>query len=168
MNEQTIRLLQERLRLIAHYGNNMPMETVDGIYGEDTANAVRAFQQLFGLPVTGEMNHETWTVLNDVYALVKERTSPPVTLAVFPDGDFVLKEGNSLPIVLILEIMLNTVAKVFDNLLSVEMTGNYDSGDTAAVKKFQTVNDIEPNGAVDKLTWNALARMYNGINGQVQ
>ena len=60
MRESTIRRLQERLRLIAGYGGNMPMLTVDGIYDERTENAVRAFQHLFGLPVTGQMDFDTW------------------------------------------------------------------------------------------------------------
>ena len=168
MTERTIRRLQERLRLIAQYGNNMPLETVDGIYGEETANAVRAFQQLFGLTPTGEMNYETWTVLDEVYAAVFEKTSPPIPLDVFPDGDFVLKQGEESPLVVIVEIMLNTLAAAFDNLPEVETTGVYGDSHSSAVQKFQGVNNIEPSGESDKLTWNALARLYNGLNGQVQ
>ncbi len=168
MNERTIRRLQERLRLIAQYGKNMPVETVDGIYGEDTANAVRAFQQLFGLTPTGEMNYETWTVLDEVYALVLEKTSPPIPLEVFPDGDFVLKKGDESPLVVILEIMLNTLAEAFDNLIKVQPTGKYGEGHSKAVSYLQSINSIEPSGEVDKLTWNVLSRLYNGLNGQVR
>lgn len=168
MNERTIRRLQERLRLIAQYGKNMPVETVDGIYGEDTANAVRAFQQLFGLTPTGEMNYETWTVLDEVYALVLEKTSPPIPIDVFADGDFVLKKGDESPLVVILEIMLNTLAEAFDNLIKVQPTGKYGEGHSKAVSYLQSINSIEPSGEVDKLTWNVLSRLYNGLNGQVR
>ena len=156
MRESTIRRLQERLRLIAGYGGNMPMLTVDGIYDERTENAVRAFQHLFGLPVTGQMDFDTWETLNDVYALVVERTSPPIALRPFFDCDIQAKEGDESPLITLLEVMLNTVAEQFDNLLSVNTGGVYDAQMTAAVRVFQLTNLLEESGEVDKLTWNAL------------
>lgn len=161
MRESTIRRLQERLRLIASYGGNMPMLTVDGIYDERTENAVRAFQHLFGLPVTGQMDFDTWETLNDVYALVVERISPPIALRPFFDCDIQAKEGDESPLIALLEVMLNTVAEQFDNLLSVNTGGVYDAQMTAAVRAFQLTNLLEESGEVDKLTWNALARLYN-------
>jgi lysophospholipase L1-like esterase len=40
----------------------------DGVYGPDTTIAVRNFQRLFGLPVTGDADHETRQVLRFVNA----------------------------------------------------------------------------------------------------
>jgi peptidoglycan hydrolase-like protein with peptidoglycan-binding domain len=45
-----------------------PVE-IDGIYGPDTTAAVIIFQNLYGLPVTGIVNEETWNKLNEVYQL---------------------------------------------------------------------------------------------------
>ena len=40
---------------------------VDGIYGENTQQAVRAFQRVFGLPVTGIIDYPTWYKIQDIY-----------------------------------------------------------------------------------------------------
>lgn len=161
MRESTIRRLQERLRLIANYGGNMPMLTVDGIYDERTENAVRSFQHLFGLPVTGQMDFDTWETLNDVYALVVERISPPVPLRPFYGCDVTAKEGDTSPLVALIEVMLNSVADRFNNLLHVTVNGVFDRQKTDAVRAFQLTNALEESGEIDLRTWNALARLYN-------
>ncbi|MFA6983175.1 MAG: peptidoglycan-binding domain-containing protein [Sedimentibacter sp.] len=50
---------------------------VDGVFGPDTTAAVIAFQILYGLPVTGVVDLETWSRLSEVYQLflVESETS---------------------------------------------------------------------------------------------
>ncbi|MBD1903638.1 peptidoglycan-binding domain-containing protein [Coleofasciculus sp. FACHB-125] len=43
-------------------------ETPDGIFGDRTEKAVRAFQQKYGLSVDGEVGDETWAKLQEVTA----------------------------------------------------------------------------------------------------
>jgi len=43
-----------------------PIE-IDGIFGEDTARAVRSFQSAEGLAPTGDVDKRTWDALVDVY-----------------------------------------------------------------------------------------------------
>ena len=62
-----IREIQEKLRALALNEGNLPEISVDGIYGPLTSLAVSAFQQSEGLPVTGEVDSETWRRLNDRY-----------------------------------------------------------------------------------------------------
>jgi len=40
---------------------------VDGVYGESTANAVRKFQNIFGLPQTGIVDYPTWYKISEIY-----------------------------------------------------------------------------------------------------
>lgn len=42
--------------------------TVDGIYGDQTESAVKAFQSDFGLSADGSVGPQTWPVLRDGYA----------------------------------------------------------------------------------------------------
>lgn len=45
--------------------------TGTGNYGEKTTAAVKEFQQLYGLPVTGSVNAKTLSILKEVYAIVQ-------------------------------------------------------------------------------------------------
>lgn len=41
--------------------------TVDGVYGQNTADAVRKFQQIFNLPATGVTDYKTWYKISQIY-----------------------------------------------------------------------------------------------------
>lgn len=161
MRQSTIRRLQEQLRLIAHYGGNMPMVTVDGIYDEQTENAVRAFQKLFGLPETGQTDFDTWETIHHVFVLVNERLAESAGITPFPEDRRTVKEGEESPFIGILKIMLNAVAERYGNLLHVPVSGIYDAETADAIRVLQRINELEPSGETDKRTWNALARLYN-------
>ena len=51
-----VRNLQNMLRNISLYYDNIPIIAVDGIFGSSTTNAVREFQRVYKLPVTGEVD----------------------------------------------------------------------------------------------------------------
>lgn len=62
--------LQRRLKLL---GYGLGTKDVDGIFGLDTENAVREFQQDRGLLVTGIIDRETWQELVDAGYKIGER-----------------------------------------------------------------------------------------------
>ena len=62
-----VRQMQEQLNRIAQSYPALPKITADGIYGQNTANAVRDFQSIFGLPVTGIVDYPTWYKISEVY-----------------------------------------------------------------------------------------------------
>lgn len=62
-----VRQMQEQLNAIAQSYPALPKIAVDGIYGEDTQNAVREFQKVFGLPVTGVVDYPTWYEIQEIY-----------------------------------------------------------------------------------------------------
>ena len=64
-----ILLLQIMLNAISAIHPEIRPVEIDGIYGPDTTAAVIIFQNLYGLPVTGIVNEETWNKLNEVYQL---------------------------------------------------------------------------------------------------
>ena len=55
-----IRQIQEQLNAIANAYPALPKISVDGVFGENTQNAVKKFQQIFGLPATGIIDYSTW------------------------------------------------------------------------------------------------------------
>lgn len=62
-----VRQMQEQLNVIAGAYPAIPRVTVDGIYGPGTAAAVREFQSVFGLPVTGIVDYATWYRISEIY-----------------------------------------------------------------------------------------------------
>ncbi len=64
---QKVQQAQEQLDAVASVYSAIPRVTPDGIYGPATAAAVREFQSIFGLPVTGVIDFPTWYKLSHIY-----------------------------------------------------------------------------------------------------
>ncbi len=64
---QKVRQMQEQLNVIAGAYPALPKINADGIYGPATEEAVREFQSVFGLPVTGKVDYATWYKISEIY-----------------------------------------------------------------------------------------------------
>ena len=62
-----VRQIQEQLNAIANAYPALPKISVDGVFGENTQNAVKKFQQIFGLPATGIIDYSTWYEIQEIY-----------------------------------------------------------------------------------------------------
>lgn len=65
-----VRQMQEQLARISRSYPAIPTIRPDGIYGPDTADAVEVFQSVFGLPVTGVVDYNTWYEISAIYVAV--------------------------------------------------------------------------------------------------
>lgn len=73
---EKVRQLQNQLNRIARNYPAIPTVTADGIYGPATANAIRTFQRIFNLPVTGITDFATWYEVSDIYVGVTRIAEP--------------------------------------------------------------------------------------------
>ena len=64
---QKVEQLQEQLNASSNNYPLIPKIRVDGIYGEETQRAVEIFQDIFGLPETGEVDYRTWYKVQEIY-----------------------------------------------------------------------------------------------------
>ncbi|SCG91873.1 Zinc D-Ala-D-Ala carboxypeptidase precursor [uncultured Clostridium sp.] len=64
---EKVRQIQEQLNVVAEAYPLIPKIAVDGIYGPETAEAVRVFQSVFGLPQTGVVDYRTWYKISEIY-----------------------------------------------------------------------------------------------------
>ena len=64
----SVRTLRTYLSFIGNYFFDIPEIAVSSIFDIQTQNAVRAFQQIFSLPVNGQVNEITWQAIADVYS----------------------------------------------------------------------------------------------------
>ena len=62
-----VQQMQEQLNVISGSYPALPGIAADGIYGPATRAAVEKFQSIFGLPVTGIVNYQTWYKISEIY-----------------------------------------------------------------------------------------------------
>lgn len=62
-----VRQLQEQLNAIANAYPQIPKISADGIYGSATERAVKEFQRIFEMPVTGVVDYPTWYRISNIY-----------------------------------------------------------------------------------------------------
>ena len=67
---ESVRQIQEQLNTVARTYPALPQIAEDGIFGESTAEAVRGFQSVFGLPPTGIIDYPTWYKIGEIYVAV--------------------------------------------------------------------------------------------------
>lgn len=71
-----VRQMQQQLRRISQNYPAIPTIATDGVFGPATAEAVRAFQRIFNLPVTGNVDYPTWYEISDIYVGVTRIAEP--------------------------------------------------------------------------------------------
>lgn len=64
---QGVSVAQFILSVLSEFYYSIPFVNVDGIFGENTKNAVEAFQRTFGLPVTGIITDDVWNAMYDAF-----------------------------------------------------------------------------------------------------
>lgn len=62
--------IQEQLNAISNNYPLIPKLVPDGIFGEQTQNAVKVFQSVFGLTQDGVVGSRTWYRIQDIYVAV--------------------------------------------------------------------------------------------------
>lgn len=89
---EDVTTMQEYLNFIAGTYPEINTFPVTGYYGDLTAQAVTAFQELFGLTVDGAIGAVTWDTISSVYSDLMKGTQ--VVIGQYP-GYVLREEGNS-------------------------------------------------------------------------
>lgn len=71
MSNNDVRTLQTYLNLIGRTYRDIPEIPVTGSFGSQTENAVRVFQELFGLTVSGVVGAPTWDAIAKEYNYIR-------------------------------------------------------------------------------------------------
>jgi hypothetical protein len=69
-NSKDVRTIQSQLNAISKSYPAIPKVKEDGIYGQSTADAVKEFQSIFGLPQSGSVDFKTWYEISRIYVAV--------------------------------------------------------------------------------------------------
>ncbi len=71
-----VKTIQNQLNTINKNYPGIPRVVADGIYGNKTAESVKAFQGVFNLPKTGVVDFATWYKISQVYVAVTRLANP--------------------------------------------------------------------------------------------
>lgn len=158
--QEHLREILEYLYHIAIRDLRIPIVTPSSSFTPEAALAVRAYQQAYTLPVTGEIDAATWDSITATYRLLTDAALP---LTIFPHHGFRLQRGDTGELVYLVQVLLNTMAKRYANLPAVPVSGSYDIATSDAVMRLQKLAALPENGILDRTTWDHLAAFINQL-----
>ena len=160
-----VEILQRRLNRISVNFPRIPkIYPADGLFDTSTTDAVKEFQQVFGLTEDGLVGKKTWYSIQSVYNAVKrlyELNSEGLKLAdLSTEYPSELSEGSSGDGVLVLQYYLNYIASYIPTVQTVSIDGSFGPMTKNAVLSFQRTYGLPETGIVNRLTWNKIQEIY--------
>ena len=165
-----VAFIQTRLnRISANYPAIPKILPIDGFFGIETENAVRKFQNIFGLAEDGIVGKATWYKIQFIYNAVKklnELESEGLRLEevskFFPGT---LSFGDTGETVEVVQYFLTAISFFNPAVPTPSFSGIYDEETRNAVIAFQALSGLPQTGSVDDATWNLL---YDNYLGDIQ
>ena len=138
-----------------------------GIYDQETVNAVKKFQEIFSLPVTGSVDKATWYKIKYVYTSVKklsdlysEGLSESEATFLYEDE---LNYGDTGIEVEHIHYYLDAIAFLDSDIPRLKTNSIYNNNSITMVKAFQEKYGLPVTGIFTYKDWNKLKEIYNKI-----
>lgn len=163
-----VELVQFYLRIAATNYSSLTSITVDGIFGAATEQAVKTFQQYFRLTADGVVGKATWQKLFEVYTDIANRLlAPDQRPGVFPGT---LRQGSTGRPVRELQYYLYLLSVYYTQLPQIAVDGIYGASTTQAVRKWQSMVGLTPDGICGPETWASIYKNFSlqRANGPVR
>ncbi len=160
---RNVQIIQYFINVIAENTGQLSSIPIDGIFGVETLNAVKNFQQYKGLNVDGIVGKATWNEMYDVVLGVYKTDILNLTYIVSntkPYPNKIIKMWDSGENVTYVQTLLNAVFKAFNTALPVTVNGFFDAATGNSVNRFQLAYDLPVSASVDERTWNELNQQY--------
>lgn len=158
---RAVKEVQYYLYLMSAYYTEIPVIAFDGIYGTATAEAVRAYQRLFGLAVDGVVGPATWNSIYNQFSTLRNVDGPVNRFRVFAYPGYDLQEGMSGSMVQFVQFMLAYIGSFYDTISPITvLDGEFGPETKDAVESFQREFAFAITGIVDEPTWAALVITY--------
>lgn len=163
--QMPIRSLQSMLRLLQRHAGKLTTVVPDGIFGPETARAVREFQQQNGLPVTGAADLATWNAVVDAAREAHIHHGPAEPLRPLFQPAQTISPGEQNMHLYLAQGMLLALRHYYDGMPPVSVTGRHDEACTASLKWLQARCGLPVTGELDRRTWQHMVRLYGQTVG---
>lgn len=153
--KSAIEEIQKFLLVIYENGNrDIKRVSVDGIYGEETKDAVRKYQQLLGMEESGVVDKKTF---DSLYMEYKEITDDLLLEEILiGEGLFPLTLGMQGDDVLLLNLYLIELSKNYKDLERVDKSTYFSGRTERSVRGLQRIFNEKETGEVDKKLFNRI------------
>ena len=161
-----VQIIQYYLSIIAYFNDAIPLVDIDGAFGPATENAVRQFQQQYGLTVDGIVGQETWGKMSEIYNGIISTLPEDFygrRARLYPG--YVLKMGLENEDVRLVQQWLIALRNVYPSIPPLKATGYFGEMTEAAVRAFQKIYGLDAAGNVGPITWGRLAQEYDQYIG---
>lgn len=161
-------LIQRDLRRIRKNYPAIPnISNTLGIYDEETVAAVKKFQEIFSLPVTGSVDKATWYKIKYIYTSVKklsdlysEGLTEAETTFLYEDE---LNYGDTGIEVEHIHYFLDAIAFLDPDIPRLQTNSIYNDNSIAMVKAFQEKYNLPVTGVFTYRDWKVLKEVYDKI-----
>lgn len=162
-----VRTIQIQLNRISRNYPAIPKVDTDGVFDVYTEDAVKVFQGIFNLNITGMVDSATWYKIAYIFISVKriaELNSEGINIEeVSKQFSEELRIGMQGREIEVLQYYLAVIGAYYERVQPVDITGYFGEQTEASVKSFQKVYGLPETGVADRQTWNDLYRTYLGI-----
>lgn len=161
-----VRMIKIQLNRIGQNYPAIPVIRDDSVYFTvETENAVRKFQEIFSLPVTGIVDKSTWYKIKYLYNAVKKISDIYSEGISIDEASLVYNQrlvfGDEGFYVRALNYYLNVIAYFDDDLPFLDLKGEkFNENTKQAVIAFQEKYGLISRGIVGPVTWKYLRDVY--------
>lgn len=142
-----------------------------GVYDEETFNAVKKFQEIFALPVTGSVDKATWYKIKYVYTSVKKLSDLYSEGLTEKEATFLYEDeldyGDTGIEVEYIHYFLNAIAFLDPDIPSLKTNSVYNDNSVTMVKAFQKKYNLPVTGVFTFRDWIVLKEVYNKLLKEV-
>ena len=161
-------LIQRDLKRIRMNYPAIPNIKTDlGIYDEETVNAVKKFQEIFSLPVTGVVDKATWYKIKYIYTSVKKLSDLYSEGLSEEEATFLYEDeinyGDTGIEVEYIHYYLDAIAFLDPDIPRLPTNSIYNDNSRTMVEAFQKKYKLPVTGIFTYQDWKVLKDTYNSI-----
>ena len=167
-----VELIQRKLNRISVNFPGIPkIYPADGFFDVSTTDAVRKFQEVFGLDADGLVGRATWNRIQSIYNAVKKLydiNSEGLSVTdVTTRFSSTLSEGDSGDGVLTVQYYLSYIALFVPTVIETAFDGSFGPSTANSVRSFQRTYGLPETGEVDRATWDRIENVYYGFVAEI-